>query len=97
MHEGQKRHYPYTEEGKMQAEVDAHQLKSPKYGSADFSVEPDKLNYERYGTCRPNNISLSYDGNLTPRGKFSQNPEDTSRPIPNGAWPMRKRPTGGSY
>lgn len=89
--------YPYNEEGKMQAEIDANHRKKPTYGSADFSAQPDKLNYERYGTCRPNNVSLSYDGNLTPRGKFEQNPEKTSRPIPNGMWPMRKMYRGGGY
>ncbi len=94
---GPKKRYPFTDEGLMQQAIDAHQQQPPKYGSADFSVQPDKLNYERYGICRPNNTSLSYDGNLTTRGKFSEDPKTSSRPIPNGMWPMRKRPTGGGY
>ena len=105
--EGQQ--YPYNEEGMMQAKMDQHQRNTePKYGSADFSVQPDKLNYDRYGSCRPNNQTVGYDGNLTARGKaqyrsqINPDPTKSSRPIPNGMFPKSsggstKRPTGGGY
>ncbi len=88
--------YPYNDDGKMQAEIDSNYRptyddagfqKDAEYGSADFSVQPDKNNYGNYGICRPHNSSLSYDGNLTTRGKYGDwagdpNPTHSSRPIP---------------
>ena len=79
--------YPYSDDGKMQAEIDSNYRKKPEHGSADFSVQPDKNNYENYGICRPHNTSLSYDGNLTTRGKYGDwvgdpNPTHSSRPMP---------------
>ena len=93
MPENKGRNYPYTPAGKRQAEIDKNYDKAAKYGSGDFSVEPDKLNYSRYGCGRPHDNSVAYDGNLTDAGKakfhpyVNPDPTSSSRPIPNGMYP----------
>ena len=94
--------YPYTDEGKRQAEIDKHLHSPVKTGTGDLA-EPDKLNYDRYSCGRP--YTAAVDGNLTEAGKakhhpqVNPNPTKSSRPIPNGMFPMTRKSTssgGGS-
>ncbi len=97
MPEIEGRQYPYTDGGKRQAEIDAHYKTPNKFGSVDSTVEPDKLNYDRYGCGRPYDHTVAYDGNLTAPGKakntpgINPDPTDSSSPIPNGMYPTSKK------
>jgi len=87
--------YPYTPAGERQAQIDVNYRKEAKFGSADFTAEPDKLNYDRYSCGRPHDNSVAHDGNLTPAGKarhipnINPDPTTSSRPVPNGMWPRK--------